>query len=84
MSVGFLRKLIDRGKSVVSKIKQGVEKAKQGIQKATKPIQPVLKAGMKLAPIIGGAITTAMGGDPMSGFKIGQTVSSVGQKIGIT
>lgn len=42
----------------------------------------VIDTGMKLAPVIGAGISSAAGGSPAEGMKIGHVVQGIGNSLG--
>ena len=45
-------------------------------------IKKVIDTGTKLAPLIGAGVSTAAGGDPITGFKAGHVVQGIGNNLG--
>lgn len=81
---------------IFKKIGQAIKKAAQWtnnkifkpvistVKKVVTPdnIKKVVDTGTKLAPMIGAGVSTAMGGNPMSGMKVGHVVQGLGNNLG--
>ena len=78
------------------KIRDGIKKAARWVKdKVIKPVintgKKILKSdtfktlvdtGMKLAPVIGGAIASSQGAPPQSGIAAGSAIQSFGKTLG--
>lgn len=70
------------------KIKNAVKKAAQWVGKTVKKVvkSPITKkaidTGIKLAPLIGAGISSAAGGSPQEGMKMGHVVQGIGNSFG--
>ena len=78
------------------KIRDGIKKAARWVKdKVIKPVintgKKILKSdtfktlvdtGMKLAPVIGGAIASSQGAPPQSGIAAGSAIQSIGKALG--
>ena len=81
---------------IFKKIKKAFNKAKEWtrdkvirpvINTAKKVITPSnikkgIDTGIKLAPLIGGAVSTATSGNPMPGLKAGHIAQGIGNNLG--
>ena len=67
--------LWNKVKGVFSRIGSGIKNI------ATKGYNVVRGVASKFAPMIGAAVTGAFTGDPMSGYKAGQTVSNIANML---
>ena len=67
--------LWNKVKGVFSRIGSGIKNV------ATKTYNTVKGIAGKFAPIIGAGVSTALTGDPMSGYKAGQTVQNVANML---
>ena len=85
MGFGLFKKIKDAlksaGKWVHNKvIKPVVNTAKKVITPTN--IKKGIDTGIKLAPLIGGAVSTATSGNPMTGLKAGHIAQGIGNNLG--
>ena len=61
-------------------IKPVINTAKKVINSDT--TKKLINAGVKLAPVIGAGVSTAVSGNPAEGMKIGHVVQGIGNNLG--
>ena len=85
MAWGLFKKIREAFKKAGSWIKDKVIKpAVDVVKKVVTPenIKKAVDIGVKLAPLIGAGVSTAIGGNPMAGFKAGHVVQGIGNNLG--
>ena len=85
MSWGVFKKIANAIKKVAKwsgshVIKPVINTAKKVINSDV--TKKLINTGVKLAPVIGGAISSATGGSPVEGMKIGHVVQGIGNGLG--
>ena len=77
------------GFGLFKKIKEALKSAGKWVHnKVIKPvvkpenIKKVIDLGTKIAPLIGGAVSTATSGNPMPGLKAGHIAQGIGNNLG--
>ena len=71
------------GFGLFKKIKDAFKKAARWVKDKVVPaVKPIIDAGMKLAPMIGGAIATSQGAPPQAGMAAGSAIQSIGKSLG--
>ena len=81
---GIFKKLKNAVKKVGKAIGGGIKKIFNAGKKAinSDTFKGLMNTGTKLAPVIGAGISSAMGGSPSEGMKIGHVVQGLGNSLG--
>ena len=82
MAWGLFKKIRDGFKKAGRWVNNNVIKPAVNFVKNPDNIKKIIDTGTKLAPLIGGAVSTGLGGNPMSRMKAGHVVQGIGNNFG--
>ena len=82
MAWGLFKKIKNAFNKAKNWVSNNVIKPAVNFIKKPENIKKIVDTGTKLAPLIGGAVSTAYSGNPMPGLKAGHIAQGIGNNLG--